>query len=61
MGLELASCPIPPHSAKEIFKYFFGLEDMLDDEFLICCRRTYPHSIILPQSAWEVVEEADLH
>ncbi|KAB2600347.1 F-box protein [Pyrus ussuriensis x Pyrus communis] len=35
MGLELASRPIPPHLAREIFKYFFGLKDLLDDEFQI--------------------------
>lgn len=42
------SRPIPLHMAEEIFKYFFGLENMLDDEFLVCRCQTYPHSIILP-------------
>lgn len=60
MGLELASHLIPPHSAEETFKYFFSLEDMLDDKFLVYSHQTYPFSIVLPQSAWEEAEEADL-
>ncbi|KAM1793662.1 hypothetical protein ACFX11_034223 [Malus domestica] len=60
IGLELASHPILTHSAKEIFRYFYGLEDFSDDEFQIYCCWTYLSSIILPQSAWEAVEDADL-
>ncbi|KAM1833668.1 hypothetical protein ACFX13_023463 [Malus domestica] len=48
MVLELASSPILTHSVEKNFKYFFGLEDLLDDEFQICNNRTYPSSIILP-------------
>lgn len=36
MGLQLALHPFPAHSVKGIFKYFFGLEDLSDDEFLVC-------------------------
>ncbi|KAM2225321.1 hypothetical protein ACFXTH_019321 [Malus domestica] len=36
LGLQLASRPAPPHSVEEIFKYFFDLEDLSNDEFLIC-------------------------
>ncbi|KAM2640412.1 hypothetical protein TB1_026797 [Malus domestica] len=39
MGLDLASCPFSFHSAENVFKYFFSLEDLSDDEFQICCRK----------------------
>ena len=41
-----------------MFKFFFGLEDLSDDEFLICRRREYPASIKLPSSAWSEEEDA---
>ncbi|KAB2603111.1 F-box protein [Pyrus ussuriensis x Pyrus communis] len=50
MGLQLASRPIPTYSAECMFKYFFDLEDLLDDEFLICRRQKYPSCIKLPTS-----------
>lgn len=60
MGLQLASRLIPTHSPEEIFKYFFGLEGLSDDKFLIYRRQTYPSSIILLTSTWEEAKEADL-
>ena len=60
LGLQLASRPVPPHQAEEVFKYFFGLEDFSDDEFLICRRRSYPASLNLPSSAWGESEDKDL-
>ncbi|KAM1575627.1 hypothetical protein ACFX10_032034 [Malus domestica] len=59
-GLQLASRPAPPHQAKEVFKYFFALDDLSNDEFLICRRREYPSSIRLPASVWGTDEDADL-
>ena len=58
LGPQLATRPIPPHRAEEIFKFFFGLTELSDDEFLICRRRNYPKSICLPSEAWDV--ETDL-
>ncbi|KAM1945518.1 hypothetical protein ACFX13_000497 [Malus domestica] len=57
---QLAFRAIPPHQAEEVFKYFFALDDLSDDEFLICRRREYPSSIRLPTSAWGADEDADL-
>lgn len=48
MGLELASCPVPTHFAEEIFKHFFGLEDLSDNEFQIAHRQTYLSFTIHP-------------
>ncbi|KAM1157001.1 hypothetical protein ACFX2B_027425 [Malus domestica] len=58
---QLASWPTPPHQAEEVFKYFLALDDLSNDEFLICCRREYPLSIRLPTSMWGTDEDADLH
>ena len=60
LGLQLAPRPVPPHRAEDVFKFFFGLADFSDDEFLICRRREYPASIILPSSAWKEAEDAAL-
>ncbi|KAM2045842.1 hypothetical protein ACFX1T_009991 [Malus domestica] len=60
LGPQLASRPIPPHRAEEIFKFFFALDDLSNDEFLICRRRAYPSSVRLPISAWSADEDADL-
>ncbi|KAM1804826.1 hypothetical protein ACFX11_030905 [Malus domestica] len=38
LNLQLASRPVPPHRAKEVFKHLFGLDVISDDEFLICRR-----------------------
>lgn len=54
MSFQLASHPIPTHSTKDIFKYFFSLKDLLNDEFLVYRRQT----IKLPISALE--EERNL-
>ena len=58
LGAQLVSLPVPPHRAEEIFTFFFGLDTLSDDEFLICRRRTYPESIRLPTTAWDA--ETDL-
>lgn len=60
MGLELASRLIFTHSAEDIFRYFFDLEDLSNNEFQIWYRRTYLSSIILPQSTWEAANDTDL-
>ena len=60
LGLQLASRPAPSHRAEEVFKFFFGLEDFSDDEFLVCRRREYPASIKLPSLAWSESEDAVL-
>ena len=52
LGLPLASKPVPPHQAEDVFKYLFGLEEFSDDEFLVCRRRAYPSFISLPIVAW---------
>ncbi|KAM0968542.1 hypothetical protein ACFX13_017183 [Malus domestica] len=57
---QLAFQPIPSYQAEEVFRYFFALDDLSDDEFLICCRREYPSSIRLLTSAWGTDEDADL-
>ncbi|KAM2661199.1 hypothetical protein EV2_023537 [Malus domestica] len=44
LGPQLAFWPIPPHQAEEVFRYFFALDDLSDDEFSICRRREYPSS-----------------
>ncbi|KAB2597492.1 hypothetical protein D8674_000412 [Pyrus ussuriensis x Pyrus communis] len=59
-GLQLALILFLAHSTEGIFKYFFNLEYLSDNEFLICCRQKYPSSITLPTSAWEEAEDADL-
>lgn len=56
---HLASLPILNHPTKEIFWYVFGLEDLKDDEFLICHRRIYHSSIKLPTSVWKETEDVD--
>ncbi|KAM1014147.1 hypothetical protein ACFX2C_044186 [Malus domestica] len=61
LGPQLVSRPTPPHQAEEVFRYFFALDDLSNDEFLICRRREYPSSIRLPTSMWGVDEDADLH
>ena len=58
LGLSLASKPVPPHQAEDVFKYLFGLEDLSDDEFLVCRRRAYPSFISLPTVAWGEDENA---
>lgn len=60
LGLQLASHPASHHNAEEVFKYFFNLDAFSDDEFLICRRREYPSSIVLPSSAWDKDEDAGL-
>ncbi|KAM2598785.1 hypothetical protein TB2_037281 [Malus domestica] len=60
LGPQLALRPIPPHQAEEVFRYFFALDDLSDDEFFICRRREYPSSIRLPTSAWGADKKADL-
>ncbi|KAM2294087.1 hypothetical protein PS2_033641 [Malus domestica] len=50
LGLQLAPRPVPPHRAEKVFKHFFNLDVFSDDEFLICRRQEYPHSIRLPIS-----------
>ncbi|KAM1746859.1 hypothetical protein ACFX11_013450 [Malus domestica] len=60
LGPQLASRPTPPHQAEEVFKYFFALDDLSNDEFLICCRRDYHSSVRLPISMWGADEDADL-
>nr|XP_017186916.1 uncharacterized protein LOC108173043 [Malus domestica] len=61
LGPQLASRPTPPYQAEEVFRYFFALDDLSNDEFLICRRREYPSSIKLPTSVWGADEDADLH
>ncbi|KAM2674505.1 hypothetical protein EV2_015686 [Malus domestica] len=51
LDLQLAFRPIPPHQAEEVFRYFFVLDDLFNDEFLICRRREYHSSIRLPTTA----------
>ena len=58
-GLQLASGPAFLHSTEEVFKYFFGLEN-LSNEFLIYRRQEYPSSIKISSSAWDKTEDADL-
>ncbi|KAM1658871.1 hypothetical protein ACFXTN_042984 [Malus domestica] len=60
LGPQLASRPTPHHQAEEVFRYFFTLDDLSNDEFLICRRREYPSSIKLPTSMWGADEDADL-
>ncbi|XP_070672589.1 uncharacterized protein [Malus domestica] len=60
LGPQLASQPTPPHQAEEVFRYLFALDDLSNDEFLICRRRDYPSSIRLPTSMWGAGEDADL-
>ncbi|KAM2963582.1 hypothetical protein FF2_021492 [Malus domestica] len=60
LGPQLASRPTPHHQAEEVFRYFFALDDLSNDEFLICHRREYPSSIKLPTSVWGADEDADL-
>ncbi|KAM2166308.1 hypothetical protein ACFX1R_040342 [Malus domestica] len=60
LGPQLASRPIPPHQAEEVFRYLFALDDFSNDEFLICRRRSYPSFIRLPTSTWGAEEDADL-
>ncbi|KAM1743307.1 hypothetical protein ACFX12_013208 [Malus domestica] len=38
IGLQLTLQPIPHHQAEEVFRYFFTLDDLSNDEFLICRR-----------------------
>ncbi|KAM2322441.1 hypothetical protein ACFXTH_019109 [Malus domestica] len=59
-GPQLASRPTPPHQAEEVFRYFFTLDDLSNDELLICRRQEYPLSIRLPTSMWGADEDADL-
>ena len=56
----VSSRSAPPHQAEEVFKYFFGLEDFSDDEFLVCRRRNYSSSINLPTSVWSDGEDGAL-
>ncbi|CAN6586313.1 unnamed protein product [Malus baccata var. baccata] len=60
LGPQLASRPTPPHKAEEVFRYLFALDDLSNDEFLICRRRDYHSSIRLPTSMWGAGEDADL-
>ncbi|KAM2303663.1 hypothetical protein ACFXTH_023458 [Malus domestica] len=60
LGPQLASRPIPPHQAEEVFRYLFALDDFSNDEFLICRRRDYPSFIRLPTSTWGAEDDADL-
>ncbi|KAM2235030.1 hypothetical protein ACFXTI_013226 [Malus domestica] len=60
LDLQVASRPVPPRQAKDVFRYFFGLDTRFDDEFLIYRHREYPLSIKLPTSAWSADENADL-
>ncbi|KAM2796684.1 hypothetical protein COP1_007786 [Malus domestica] len=60
LGPQLAFRPTPPHQAEEVFRYFFDLDDLSNEEFLICRRREYPSSIKLPTSMWGADEDADL-
>ncbi|KAM2086292.1 hypothetical protein ACFX1R_023843 [Malus domestica] len=57
LGLQLASRPLPPHQAEEVFKHFFGLDVLSDDEFLVCRCQEYPHSIRLPTSTWNEIKD----
>ncbi|KAM1469925.1 hypothetical protein ACFX1Q_040471 [Malus domestica] len=61
LNFQVAFRPVPHHQAKDIFRYFFSLDALSDDEFLICRRQEYPLSIKLPTSAWSVDDDADLH
>ncbi|KAM0986374.1 hypothetical protein ACFX2C_013554 [Malus domestica] len=61
LGLQVASRPVPPHQAEDVFRYFVGLDTLSDDEFLICRRREYPLSIKLSTSAWSADEDTNLH
>ncbi|KAM1563129.1 hypothetical protein COP1_037732 [Malus domestica] len=60
LGLSWPLDQHPPHQAEEVFRYFFALDDLSNDEFLICHRREYPSSIKLPTSMWGADEDADL-
>ena len=60
MSLQLGSRPTPTHSVEEIFKYFFDLDNLTNDEFLIYRQRNYPSFIRLPTYAWEETEDAYL-
>nr|XP_028959219.1 neurofilament heavy polypeptide-like [Malus domestica] len=60
LGPQLASRPTPPHQAEEVFRYLFALDDLSNDEFLICRRRDYPSSIRLPTSVWGAEEDVEL-
>ncbi|KAM2998359.1 hypothetical protein FF2_040023 [Malus domestica] len=61
LGLQVASRPVPHHQAEDIFRYFFSLDALSNDELLICLRREYPLSIKLPTSAWSADDDVDLH
>ncbi|KAM1944158.1 hypothetical protein ACFX15_012404 [Malus domestica] len=60
LGLQVAPRPVPLHQAEDVFRYFFSLDALSDDEFLICRRREYPLSIKFPTSAWSADDDADL-
>ncbi|KAM2282763.1 hypothetical protein ACFXTI_031948 [Malus domestica] len=60
LDLQVASRPVPHHQAEDVFRYFFSLDALSDDEFLICRGREYPLSIKLPTSAWSADDDADL-
>ncbi|KAM2380727.1 hypothetical protein ACFX1X_041853 [Malus domestica] len=57
---QLVFQPIPHHQAEEVFRYFFALDDLSNDEFLICRRQEYPSSIRLPTTAWSADKDANL-
>lgn len=59
-GFSTGLTLILAHSAKDVFKYFFDLEDLSKDEFLVCRHLKYPFSIRLPTSMREETEDVDL-